>query len=252
MTAFFQVAPSSNPQAARLFCVPHAGVGASAFRGWKELLEPEIEVLVVQLPGRESRYRETPYRDLGSLTRDLSAAVLPYIADGQRFAFFGNSLGGLVSFETLHAIKRRAGLQAMHLFVAASGAPHLPPLMPPVGHLGDRELIRDVSQQYGGIPAEVLRDEEFLAFVVPGLRADMLLLETYERREPDPLSCPITAFGGTRDRAIPVEYISGWGEQTTAAFNHFLLDQEHLFLQSAKLELVAHVREQMLAAPCLG
>jgi medium-chain acyl-[acyl-carrier-protein] hydrolase len=252
MTPFFQVAPSFNPRAIRLFCAPHAGVGASAFRGWKELLGPEIEVFVVQLPGRESRYRETPYQDLGSLTRDLGEAVLPYIADGQRFAFFGNSLGGLISFETLHEIERRAGVQAMHLFVSASGAPHLPPLMPPVGHLGDRELIREVSGQYGGIPAEVLRDEEFLAVVVSGLRADMRLLESYERREADPLSCPITAFGGTRDRAIPPDYIAGWGDQTTASFNQVLLDQEHLFLQSAKLELITHVREHILAAACLG
>src|SRR3712207_7744395 len=41
----------------RLFMIPHAGGGASAFRGWAELFPDEVEVCPVQLPGRENRMR---------------------------------------------------------------------------------------------------------------------------------------------------------------------------------------------------
>jgi len=250
MTSLFQIAPSLEQQAIRLFCVPHAGVGPSAFRGWKEQLGPEIETTVVQLPGREGRFREKPYERLEVLANDLTEAVLPYLADGQRFAFFGNSLGGLISFETLHEIQRRTGRHAMHFFVSATAAAHIPPPLPPVGDLSDGELVREVSARYGGIPTLVLQDEEFLAAVLSTLRADLRMLEAYKRRTPHPLSCPITAFGGSRDWTVPVEHVDGWSEQTIASFTRVLLDEEHLYLQSAREKLIFHVRETLLAAAC--
>jgi hypothetical protein len=48
--------------------------------------------------------------------------------------------------------RRRTGYEAVHLFVSATGAPNLPPVLPPMGHLGNRELISEVSERYGGIP----------------------------------------------------------------------------------------------------
>lgn len=251
MTPFFQIAPSTTRETVRLFCIPHAGVGISAFRGWKEQLQPDVEVIPVKLPGRESRFRDKPHHDMRMLTRELIEAVLPYIDSGQRFAFFGNSLGGLIAFETLQGIERRTGLSAMHLFVSATGAPHLTPALPPISHLDDQELIREVSERYGGIPDLVLQDEEFLALVISCLRADLCMLESYERQQPRPLSCPITAFGGVRDRTIPVDHISQWNEHTSLSFNRILLDEEHLYLQSARDVLTAHIRETLLANACM-
>jgi medium-chain acyl-[acyl-carrier-protein] hydrolase len=157
-------------------------------------------------------------------------------------------LGGLISYETLREIERRSALRAMHLFVSAVSAPHVDPLLPPVGHLCDRELIREISERYGEIPALVLQDEEFLAVVASCLRADMRMLEAYQRHMPDPLECPITAFCGTRDRTIPIEHIGGWSRHTLASFTSVLLNEGHLYLQTAKKELTGHVRRTLLAA----
>lgn len=240
----------SDRNAIRLFCVPHAGGGPSAFRGWKEQLAPDIETSIVHLPGREGRFRDKPYLSLELLIGDLTDAVLSGLADGQRFAFFGNSLGGLIAFETLHEIRRRAGDEAAHLFVSATGAPHLPPHLPPMGHLSDRELVGEVSDRYGAIPVPILEDEEFLAAMLPVLRADIRMLEAYERRTPRPLSCPITAFGGVRDQAVPVRHIEAWREQTTSFFTRISLDEDHLYLQSARTQLTATIRETLLASAC--
>jgi medium-chain acyl-[acyl-carrier-protein] hydrolase len=245
-----QNAPSRKRGLIRLFCVPHAGVGPSAFRGWKEQLGPEIEAIMVQLPGREGRFREEPYQSLELLVSDLVDGVLPYLDAGQRFAFFGNSLGGLIAFESLHEIRRRTGYEAAHLFVSATGAPHLPPFLPPMGHLGNRELIREVSERYGGIPLPILEDEDFLTAVVPALRADICMLEAYDRTVQQPLSCPITAFGGKLDRTVPLAHIEGWRDQTTSSFNQILLDEDHFYLQSAREYLTGHIRETLHAFAC--
>jgi surfactin synthase thioesterase subunit len=237
-------------EAIRVFCVPHAGVGPSAFRGWKEQLGPELETSIIHLPGREGRFREEPYRRLELLVGDLADAVLSELPEGQRFAFFGNSLGSLIAFETLHEIRRRAGCEAVHLFVSAAGAPHLPSALPPMGNLGDRELVGEVSDRYGAIPAPILEDEEFLAAVLPILRADIRMLEAYKRRAPRPLSCPITAFGGVRDLTVPVEHIEAWREQTTSSFTRISLEEDHLYLQSARDQLTATIRGTLLASVC--
>jgi surfactin synthase thioesterase subunit len=247
----FQIPPSDDRQVIRLFCVPHAGGGASAFRGWPERLGPGVETTIVQLPGRESRFREEPYSRLEAAASDLADAVIPYVAGGQQFAFFGNSLGGLIAFETLHEIRRRAAVNSVHLFVSACGAPHMPSPLPPMGRLPDAELVEEVSKRYGGIPAAVLKDEEFLAAMLPTLRADICMLETYERTAPEPLSCPVTAFGGVRDRTVPAEHIQAWREQTSSPFTQIVLDEDHLYLQSARETLTARIRETLLHAACV-
>jgi medium-chain acyl-[acyl-carrier-protein] hydrolase len=242
----FQNTPSLDRSVIRLFCVPHAGGGPSSFRGWSKDLAPEIEASVIQLPGRERRYREAPYQKLEVLVGDLADAILPCLSDGQRIAFFGNSLGGLIAFETLQEIYRRTGCEAVHLFVAAAGPPHLPPLLPPIGHLEDFEISRKISERYGGISPSIMGNEGLLAAVLPALRADFLMLETYERKAPRPLRCPITAFGGRFDRSLPPQKLAGWKEQTTSSFNAVFLDESHLFVQSSRKILTGYVRETLL------
>jgi len=169
----FQTILKASSEAIRLFCIPHAGAGPSAFRGWVSDLAPEIEAVLVELPGREGRFSDPAYVDMELLVRDFTDAVLPYVDDVQEFAFFGNSMGGLVSFEVLQAIKAQTGQEATHLFVSATGAPQLPCPLPPVASLSDCKLIQEICRRYDGIPAEILADQEFLAAVLGTIRADM-------------------------------------------------------------------------------
>jgi medium-chain acyl-[acyl-carrier-protein] hydrolase len=246
MTSMFQRPPSRENSVIRLFCIPHAGTGASAFRGWAQPLLPEIETTVVELPGRESRFRETPFQRMEPLVSDLTAAVIECLAEDQRFAFFGNSLGSLIAFETLHEIRRRTGREALHLFVSAAGAPHCQHPLPPIGHLSDEDLVCAVDERYGGIPAPVMADQEFLAAILPTLRADICLLEAYERDHPEPLWCPVTAFAGLRDTTVPLDHVEAWREQTFGRFERFFLDEGHLYLQSAQNFLIQRVRNDLL------
>lgn len=238
--------PSRHNSVVQLFCIPNAGHGPAAFRGWSERLLPEIETIVVELPGRESRFHETPYKSMGVLVADLAEAVLDCLKEGQPFAFFGNSMGSIIAFETLKEIWRCAHREALHLFVSASPAPHCEPLLPPIGHLEDRELIRAVDARYGGIPAPVMADEEFLRAVLPTLRADICLLEAYRRQPPEPLGCPITAFGGVYDVTVTQEQVKAWCEHTSGAFECFFLDEGHLYLQRARDLLIGHLRSALL------
>jgi medium-chain acyl-[acyl-carrier-protein] hydrolase len=53
------ICPKPQPRASlRLFCFAYAGGGASAFHKWLQLVPAEIEVCLIQLPGRENRLIE--------------------------------------------------------------------------------------------------------------------------------------------------------------------------------------------------
>ena len=70
------VRPIHRPDAAmRLICLPHAGGGASSFHSLAALLPRDIEMLTVQLPGRESRLSEPPFRRMAPLIDALTDAV---------------------------------------------------------------------------------------------------------------------------------------------------------------------------------
>ena len=246
----FQTIPSGNSRAIQLFCIAHAGGGPSAFRGWAKQLSPEIEAILIELPGREGRFDEPAYRSIEPLVRDLSEATLPYLDGNRGFAYFGNSVGAFVAFETVHEIKRRTGREPMHLFVSASRAPHIPFPMSPIGELPDEELVRETSSRYDGIPPAVLADREFLSAVLPTLRADIQVAESYVEGTPRPLDCPITAFGGLGDRTVPVDHVEGWKHHTRSAFSLILLEENHLYLQSARNRLTETIRETLLNASC--
>jgi hypothetical protein len=60
-------------------------------------------------------------------------------------------------------------------------------------------MFADELRRLNGTPPEVLADAELLELVMPILRADFALVETYAYRAEPPLMCPITALGGTSD-----------------------------------------------------
>ena len=71
----------------RLFCFPYAGAGASVFHQWTAVIQEEVEVLLVQFPGRETRFREPLHQRIEPLVEALAPALAPEL--DRPFAFFG-------------------------------------------------------------------------------------------------------------------------------------------------------------------
>jgi medium-chain acyl-[acyl-carrier-protein] hydrolase len=225
-----------NPQARlRLFCFPYAGGSASTFGAWPNYLPAYVEVCPVQLPGREGRLRETPYRRLEPLIDALAQGLLP--AFDKPFAFFGHSMGALISFELTRYLRRNAKPQPVHLFLSGARAPHTPDAEPPIHHLGEKEFIEAIKR-LDGTPQEVLQHEELMQILLPYLRADFEVCETHAYQPEEPLSVPVTAFGGWQDKSISPDKVKAWCEQTSGACNVHMFAGGHFFLHSARAELL--------------
>ena len=213
----------------RLFCFPYAGGGASLYRTWASKLPAQIEVCAIQLPGRESRFREPALSQLEPLIETLAQELQPFIA--LPFAFFGYSLGALISFELTRYLRRNAMPIPKHLFVAAHRAPQLAQRTETIHALQGPEFIRALHR-LGGTPEAVLQNQELMEMMSPMLHADFQIYETYDYKNEQPLICPIAAFGGELDRAVSEAELAAWKEQTSSTFQLRMLPGGHFFLHS--------------------
>lgn len=232
--------PKPNGEAQlRLFCFPYAGGGDHVFRTWADQL-PVVETYLVQMPGRGRRLAEKPFTNLAELTKTLAEAIVPYL--DIPFIFFGHSMGAMLSFELAREL-RRGRLEPMEIFVSACHAPQIPESN--ILHdLPESKLIEELKR-LNGTPKEVLENPELLSIVLPTLRADCMITETYIYKHEPPLSCPISVFGGLQDPLVKREELEGWREQTSGLFSLRMLDGDHFFLHSSEQVLLLALSREL-------
>jgi medium-chain acyl-[acyl-carrier-protein] hydrolase len=235
-----------NPRAdVRLFCFPYAGGGASVFRLWGERLGDRVELWPIQLPGRENRIREpypTSIRDVADALATDSA--LPFEGD---FIFFGHSLGTLIAYEVAQRLRRSGRPQPARLIMSAHRAPQISLPHPPTWNLPERAFERRLKE-LNGTPPEVFQNEDLLELVLPLMRADLRLDETYVHSiADDVLSCPITVFGGTRDVETSPEHLDAWRHVTAGAFEIRMFEGDHFFIRSSATILMDAVASALRA-----
>jgi surfactin synthase thioesterase subunit len=227
----------------RLFCFPYAGGGASVYYSWPEEMPPEIEVCTVQLPGRENRFAEPPLTNATALIETLVPAIKPYL--DMPYAFFGHSMGALISFELAHALRKEGVSSPQYLFVSGHRAPHLPRHSPLLYDLPDAEFVQEL-RKLNGTPEEVLQSKELFSLLLPVLRADFELCETYRYQHRERLSCPIVALSGLNDKDVSREMVEAWGEHTTGAFCRRFFSGDHFFLHKHHSYIVHFIAQRLL------
>jgi medium-chain acyl-[acyl-carrier-protein] hydrolase len=224
----------------RLICLPPAGGGASRYRDWPAHLPDDVEVVSVQLPARENRFDEPPIDSMEQLAGPLLEGLASHL--DAPFALFGHSMGALIAFELARRM-RPTGVAPLHLFASGCRAPHLPSRSN--WHtLPDREFLAAIGK-LGGIPPELLAESQFLDAMLPTLRSDCALAETYVVRQQAQLTCPVSAFGGLRDMQVPPEDVRAWSCHTSRPFRVHLLPGDHFFINSARSNLLRLVMSQL-------
>lgn len=236
--------PGAAPDAVvRLLCLPHAGAGASSFTRWTALLAPSVELVRIQLPGREDLAAVAPFRRAS----DAVAALVPEVtalARSGAWALYGHSMGALLAVELARELSA-AGLGPRHLFVSGRRAPQLPARRPAIHHLPDDAFLAALAPTSGPVAGgAALR-----RYVLRTVRAD---LELCEEDPPPPgpaVSCPITAFHGVDDPIVDREEADAWACRTEAAFTVHAFAGDHLFHQRHRAALAALMADALGRAP---
>ena len=237
-----------NPAATvRLFCFPYAGGSALIYRDWARNFPEWVEVCPVQLPGRGARLREKPFVRMDQLVKSLLSEMRPYLT--KPFAFFGHSMGAVIGFEITRLLRRENAKLPVHLFISGRSAAQRAVTKPPTYNLPDEEFKQEL-QRLAGTPAEVLAHPELMEVVMPLLRADFELIQTYEYNHEQPLNIPLTALGGLEDE-ITREQLEGWRDETTGPFSVRMFAGDHFYLNTNQ-QLLPPILTRELAAGGLG
>lgn len=228
--------PVPRPAAGlRLVCLPHAGGGTAVFRSWAAELPEWIELIAVRLPGRESRLSEPAYQDwaalLGQLHAELDRGVEP------PYALFGHSFGAMLSYE-LAQLGGPDGAEPRRLVLAGCAPPGLPRPTPALAGLPAAELITGL-RNYGALPDEVVNSPSMLGLLLPMVRADLALAESWSSRPARPVRVPLTVLSGLADPIAPSAQCQQWQQLATAGFDHHPLPGNHFFLHEQRAAVLA-------------
>jgi len=237
--------PQPRPRL-RLLCFPHGGGSASLFRSWQPLIGEEVEVWGVQLPGREGRRHESPYRSIAEAVAELAESLGPHL--DLPFGVYGHSVGADLAYGLSVELAERGLPTPRHLFVAGQTPPYERVVEDPLHLLPDAELLARL-EQYGGIPGELRANREALEPALPRLRADLELSETYALKAVPRLDVPVTAFGGLHDRTLHTPDIARWAELTAGAFHVEWLPGGHFFAHTEVEEVVEQIHDTLVFGP---
>jgi medium-chain acyl-[acyl-carrier-protein] hydrolase len=161
------------------------------------------------------------------------------------FAFFGHSLGALMSFELARYLRRCYRLTPVHLFVSAHKAPQIPSRDRPIHALPDAEFVEEL-RQLNGMSKQVLESPELMQILLPILQADFTVCETYVYEDDSPLDCPISALGGLQDEYVSQESLEAWREHTCATFSLHMFPGDHFYLNTDRLLLLCTLARALI------
>jgi surfactin synthase thioesterase subunit len=246
MSGRWFLAPMRLPQApVQLVCLPYAGAGGSAYRGWAAAFGTDLEVHAVALPGRESRIDDPLELDPAEIAQAIAGRVdRPYVV-------YGHSLGGRLGFEVLRSLRRSGAPLPQRFYAAACRPPDLKiqdGLYDRIADVPDDELVHKLTVG-GAIPAEVLEFPDLVQLLLPVFRSDFRWLDQYEYLDEPPLPVPIVALAAADDPLVSPQQMAGWGRHTSAGFTlHLLSGGRHLFVRDRQREVVDMIRADIRVA----
>ena len=228
----------------RLICFHSMGVGASLFTRF--LLNPPqgFDILAVQTPGRENRLTEPVAQSVDDLVDQIVPHLLPLF--DRPVVIWGHSFGGIVAWEVIRRLIDRHHLDPLHFVVTGTEAPHVVPMWQK-REIMLKAMVPDNSPEYLLSQSRFVDDPEFFKrIIVPGMRRDMPLLQSFRYRPSPPLSCPMTAFAARKDDMVYTDLIREWSDYTDGIFDLIEVDGDHWFLDRNR-SLITETFQEIVA-----
>ncbi len=221
----------ADPKNFRVLCFPHAGGNAGFFRNWREQFRSSFETVPVQYPGHENRRSENFAQSMQELVQGLLSDLKPMLTGD--FAFFGHSMGAIVAFELIRALRREELSLPRLLIASGARAPQFRRIYQPLPDPAPEELLEQV-RRLEGMPEDVLADPQLVNLLLPTLTADTALYRQYVYYPEPPLSVDVTALGGVSDPNVSEAHLTAWQEQAAGAFFWKQLPGGHFFLRESR------------------
>ena len=204
---------------------PHAGAAAAGYRSLATALATGGDTYVVQYPQRAERLREPAPETVHDLALGLFEAgpwngVAP-------LRLFGHSMGAIVAFEFARIAESR-NVAVERLWVSAGPAPSAIAGMPQLPTTDDA-LLSDIAD-LGATDPDLLADEEFAELITTAVRADYQAINRYACAPGVRIRADVCVLGAHDDDRVDAEALRLWENHTAGAFELFLYDGGHFYL----------------------
>lgn len=227
----------------RLIIFPHAGGTAQRYHKWATYFsDSPIEVVIIQYPGRAERLQQKPITSMTELIDQLYKAFQNYL--DKPFLTYGHSLGGLVSYELMSKLNKSNQQIARKMIISGKRAPHLKASYQPVHKLTDSELIR-VIREFNGTPSEILDAQDLLTLLLPCIRSDFMIDETYQHKESPQLDVALLVLGGENDPLATLEELMPWRFYVSNDFKIKVYQGDHFFHFKNEKEILSNVIKEI-------
>ena len=233
----------------KLFCFPYAGGSATIYNKWRQFIDKDIELYAVELAGRGKRVYDPLYNSIDEAVEDVYGIIKDEL-NGTPFGLFGHSLGGLVAFELAHKLRESCLPQPSCIFFSGRGAPHVPKREDKeLYHKMCDEKFREEILDLGGTPKEFFEHPELLEVMLPMLKNDFRIAETYKSSEKiRAFDYDINVLIG-KEEDVTAEQVHGWKEHTNKLCSTHYFAGGHFFINEETgrvVELINRTIEQQL------
>ncbi|MBB5081859.1 thioesterase II family protein [Nonomuraea endophytica] len=227
-----------------MICLPYAGGGASAYNGLLRELAglADLNVVPVQLPGRENRIVEPPAFTIAEIADEVAAAT------AEPYALYGHSMGARLAFEVVRELRRRGLRRPSRLYVGGAHPPDRRVPLAAAVDLPDDAFIDQLVRRAGAL-LELKHLPELRELMMPVLRSDFTWIKNYAYAPEPPIDSPIVAFTGLDDGEVGAAETLGWARHTSAGFRLRTLRGGHLFVQDRPAELAALIADDLAGEP---
>ena len=227
-----------------LYVLPHAGGSAHAYVPLKKALEPHLEVVCCELPGRGKRAQEAPVSEFSAAVRSLQSVIAP--AAGQPWALFGHSMGALLGHALVQGRHAAGGTLPCALVVSGTMAPRQRQRTR-IASLPKEEFWSEV-QRYGGMPTEILQVPEFRDYFELTLRHDFAALESAPAQPSRPLPVRTLVLYGHDE--MTAQDAASWQNETHYPIEVHGFPGHHFFVLEQAKEVAALILQKLAGVAC--
>ncbi|NSL86200.1 thioesterase [Chitinophaga sp. Mgbs1] len=231
-------------EAVNLFLLHHAGGNKYAYQQLKSMFPPEIKVTLLELPGRGARMHEPLVSDIHLLVEDIYRMISPAL-DAPYF-FMGHSMGSVLAYLLTRKSLRENRTPPAHLFLSGRRGPAYEEDNTSQSSSLPKDAFIAVLRKLGGIPQQILEDEQAMNFFLPVIRSDFRVLENYCYEPEPPLRIPVTVLLGKDDHSAHKAGIP-WQDITTYPADVRYFEGGHFFLFENPAAVAGVVAEQVMA-----
>ncbi|MCW3101568.1 MAG: Thioesterase [Bacteroidetes bacterium] len=220
-------------QRTQVFFFHFAGGNSYSFQFLAPFLK-NADLFPLELPGRGKRYNEQLLTDFDQAALDLYAQIKK-LRSSSRYIIYGHSMGATLAL-TVAGMLEKDNDAPFHIIVSGNPGPGVREKKN--RYLLNHEDFINELKVLGGMPEEVMANEELLNFFEPVLRADFELVEKYDANLNLKIRTPIFAMMGSDENES--QRILNWKKHTVAGFDYAILEGGHFFIHN-NAEKVAEV-----------